>query len=658
MGKLFNPTEIQGLRLKNRLVSLPVFTGYALPDARVSPLMLEHYRQLAGSGAAVVTIPNVAVAENGRTSERGLLLDHDKYIEGLGRLARVIKENDAIACVQLNHAGRYAVTDHPLLPSAMDSKEITKNISTLKNFMESFPFAKRFGLTAHVAKMTAGWTHQMSEADIQHVITRFGEAANRAFQAGFHMIELHGASGYLIAQFLSARTNRRPSPWGGSPDARMRFALRIVDELKSRLPDDVPVGFRLILDEKIENGISADEAMAFAGKLEKHGIAYLSATAGTYQSIFMPQVMKQLARPGYLAGLTQSLKKHVTIPVIISGRIVSPILAEKILKREEADIIGLGRPLLADKDWIKKAINKGEIIGCKNCNTCFKNVVLGESVICDRWPKIVQDRISLETRFTSRHGYRELIVLSSISDLEIARDQIRNKLPFDADILVRQLFFNAKAEKGFSEAAQKYMAWCDQYPRIYLKRVKIENVYVDHFQDPVDVVMEHLKDNFGFVSFFYDETSEWKKQLVLKVPADVVVGRNGTHPNMKNVLIPCDLSTFTLMQIRVALHVFQGRPDVEFRFVHVTQSRNKATDKWDSILKNFEMSPSTRLKILQPDKESNVADLLLNEARKGEYGSLIIGRRGGLARVRRRIFGSVSERLLKELPERSFAIVG
>lgn len=658
MGKLFDPIELQGLRLKNRVVSLPVFTGYALPDARVSPLMIEHYRRLAKSGAAVVTVPNVAVAENGRTSERSLLIDHDRYIEGLGRLAAVIREHGALACVQLNHAGRYAVTDSPLLPSAMDSSEIKENISTLKNFMESFPFAKRFGLTSHFAKMTAGWTRQMSAADIENIITMFGDAACRAFQAGFDMVELHGASGYLIAQFLSARTNRRTSPWGGSLNSRMRFPLKIVVELKNRLPENVPVGFRLILDEIIENGISTDEAIAFARKLEQKGIAYLSATMGTYQSMFMQNVKKRLARPGYLAEFTKTLKKHATLPVIISGRIVSPMLAEKILRNEEADLIGLGRPLLADQDWIKKAGNNEKIIGCRNCNTCFKNVALGESVICDRWPKVVQDRIKLETRFSSRHGYRTLIVLSSLSDLERAREHIRQSAPVHPNILDRHLFINVRKEKGFEEAVRKYTQWSDQQLRTHLKRVNVENVFAEKNQDPVEVTMEHLQDNFGFVSIFHDETSEWKKQLVMRAPADVVVGRIGTHANMKKVLIPCDLSMFTLMQIKVALHVFHGRPDADLRFVHVAQSRNEAMDRWAGLVDRFEMDPSIDLEIYQLSRESMVAETLLAEAKNGEYGSLIIGRRGGLAKVRRRIFGSVSERLLNELPDRSFAIVG
>jgi 2,4-dienoyl-CoA reductase-like NADH-dependent reductase (Old Yellow Enzyme family) len=658
MEMLFSPTKIQGLVLKNRLMALPVFTGYSLPDGRISLLMLEHYRRLASSGVAVVVVPNVAVTENGRTTERSLRLDHDTQIEELRRLVRVIKENGAIACVQLNHAGRYAISDHPLLPSALDVNEATGNIAALKDFMESFPFVKRFGLTAHVAKMAAGWTLQMTDTDIQQTINMFGQSAFRAFQAGFEMIELHGATGYLITQFLSARTNRRKSPWGGSPEARMRFPLKIIDEIKSRLPDSVPVGFRLILDEKTANGISLQEAIEFAQKLEQHGAAYLSATIGTYQSMFIPDVAKQLSKHGYLTSLTKPLCEHVNLPVIISGRIVSPKLAEKILYNKEADLIGLGRPLLADPEWLHKAERNERIIRCNNCNTCFKNVALGESVICDRWPKVVQDRIKLETRFTSRNSYRTLIVLSSISDLEIGREQILQRVPVHKAIFDRYLFLNTGEEEGFTDAAIEYAKWCDQYLRTHLERNKIEYFFLDYCQDPVDVVMEHLKENFGFVCISHDEKSEWKKHLVLKVPADVVVFRGGTHPNIKKVLIPCDLTTITLMQIRVALHVFHGRSDVDFRFAHITKSPNGAKANWARIREQFEMDPSISLKTIQPNKESSVAGTLLDEAKKGEYGSMIIGRRSGLARVRRSILGSVSARLLKELPECSFAIVG
>ncbi|KIX15429.1 hypothetical protein X474_03805 [Dethiosulfatarculus sandiegensis] len=658
MQDVFKPARIQGVTLKNKIVALPVFTGYALPDARVGPLMLEHYRNLAKSGASVVTIPNVAIAENGRTSERCLLLDEDKHIQQVKRLIEVIRENNAVACVQLNHAGRYAVTNKPLLPSALDVVEATKSISALKNFMESFPFVKRFGLTAHVAKMTAGWTNQMTEDDIYDTINAFGDAAVRAVKAGADMIELHGASGYLITQFLSARTNRRRPPWGGLADDRMLFPLKVIDHIKTRLPENIPIGFRLLLDEIAVNGISTSESIKFAQKLEQKGVAYLSATIGTYQSIFKPEIAKQLTRPGYLTELTKELKRHVNIPVVISGRVVSPKLAEKILKNKEADFIGLGRPLLADINWIKKAKDGGQIIGCKSCNTCFQSVVLGESVVCERWPEVLRDRIHLETRFTSRHGYRTLVVLSSRADLEVTRQHMLHRIPIHTDIQDRLLFIKTGEDKSFFEAAKKFITWAEKYNKTHLRRDKTERFFIDNVQNPVDLVMEHLEDNFGIVAIVHDETSEWKKNLVLKAPPDIVVSRSGTHPNLNKVLIPCDLSPFTLMQIRAALHAFHGRSDVDFSFVHVTDSTGTAIERWQKIIKNFEMDPSTSLKVIKPGKELNVAETLLGEVRKGDYGSLILGRRGGLARVRRRIFGSVSERLLDQLPERSFALVG
>ena len=400
MEKLFSTARIQGIELKNRLVALPLFTGYALPDARLSPLMLDHYRRLGESGAAVVVIPNVAVSANGITSERGLLLDHDKHIAGLNRLARVIKENGSIACIQLNHAGRYAVTDNPFLPSAMNTGEITTRISTLKNFMKSFPFVKRFGLTAHVAKMTAGWTQQMSDGEIEQIIGLFGDAAVRAYQAGFDMIELHGATGYLITQFLSAATNRRQPPWGGT----------------------------------------------------------------------------------------------------------------------------------------------------------------------------------LETRFTSRHGYRTLSVLSSRADMKIGMHQFMQRVPKNKDIFDRQLFINVGQEDGFDQAAREYAAWSDQYVRTHLGRSSWETIFVDEFQDPVEVVMDHLKDNFGVLSLVYEENSKWKNDLVLNAPADIVVFRSGIHPNLMKILVPCDLFVFTLMQIRAALHAFHGRSGKAMEKYHSPIERRKRAD--------------------------------------------------------------------------------
>jgi len=657
MARLFSPGKIKQLSLKNRVVALPVFTGYALPDGRVSPLMLGHYGRLASSGAGMVVVPNVAVTQRGRTSERSLFLDHDRHIPELRRLADVIKKQGALASIQLNHAGRYAVSGPPLLPSPMGPDEILSNVSVLKSFMEGFSFYHRFGLTAHLAKMTAGWTLGMTDDQISRIIRQFGDAAHRAVQAGFEMIELHGATGYLIAQFLSPATNRREPPWGGSAEHRMGFSLEIIREIKARVPAHIPLGFRLILDEISENGITRDQALDLAQALESAGIDYLSATIGTYQTMFLPEVAKQLARPGYLTDLTRDLKARVSVPVVISGRIISPALAEKILKQGAADLIGLGRPLLADSRWIAKARRRERIVGCKNCHTCFREVALGQSILCERWPRAVQDRIRLENSFTSRNGYRTLIVISSLSDLETVKFHAENRAPIHKGILDRHLFIDT-GDEVFLKAAQKYAQWSERFYSKRLNRPRVENIFLRDVRDPVGAVLSQLRAQFGIVCLFHNGEAPWKAEILRKIPAHVVAFRGGNHPNIKKVLVPCDLSAVTHMQIRVARHLFHGRRDSEFDFVHVSQDPEWAAAKWKRITAYYPHKNLDRLTVIRPEVHETTADILVQKIAHQRYGCLVMGRRGGLARLRRRIFGSVSQRLLDEFPDRTFGIIG
>ncbi|MCG8565015.1 MAG: hypothetical protein MI747_08020 [Desulfobacterales bacterium] len=658
MKKLLDPGRIGTLTLKNRVVALPVFTGYALPDGRVSPLMLAHYRRLARSGAAMVVVPNVAIHGDGRTSERSLILDSAAQVGELAKLARVIRDNGSLACLQLNHGGRYAICDTPMLPSAMSSGEAFHNVPTLKNFMESFPFIDRFALTAHLAKMTAGWTHEMDESDISMVISQYARAARRAVDAGFDAVELHGATGYLLAQFLSGLTNRRKSPWGGDARARMAFPLAVVEAVKQAIPEAMPLGYRLILDEKVEGGVTTERAFEFSHALSQAGIDYFSATVGSYQSMFTPKVVKSLSRPGYLGSLCHDLRQRTKVPVIISGRIISPQLAEKTLAKEEADFIGLGRPLLADPQWLVKGVNKEKIVGCKNCNTCFRHVALGESVICDRWPKVVQDRIRLETRFTSRNGYRTLIVSDSLSDLKLLRMQAEKRAPIHQGILDRQLFLNVKKEPGFMEAARDYAKWAEGFYQKKLGRGRIENVFVEDVDDPGDIVLDHVKEDFGFVCFFHNGEEDWKRGAALRLPGHVVVFRGGAHPRVQRVLVPCDLSPYTLMQIRVARHLWHGRGDSTFSFVHVGTPSPGLDREWREIMEELELDPDTPLKLIGNSGGASVADALIREVREGDFGSLVIGRQGGLSKVRRRFFGSVSDALMRQLPECTFGVVG
>jgi len=166
LSTLFSPINIGVHRLENRLVALPVYTGYAHPDGRVSSLLIEHYTRLAGSGVAMVVVANAAIASDGVISEYNLRVDRDEFIPGLNRLARSIKQSGALACLQLNHGGRFAKTGQPLLPSPIDGSSLSFNITSLKNFMEFFPLEQRFGLTHYFLNLAGKWRRAMSAVDI------------------------------------------------------------------------------------------------------------------------------------------------------------------------------------------------------------------------------------------------------------------------------------------------------------------------------------------------------------------------------------------------------------------------------------------------------------------------------------------------------------
>jgi 2,4-dienoyl-CoA reductase (NADPH2) len=200
---IFSPFRLGSQQLKNRLVALPVYTGYAYPDGRVSPQLIDHYTKLAQSGVAMVVVANAAVTSDGVTSTYNLRIDRDDYIPGLTRLAKAIRQQGVIACLQLSHAGRFAKTEQPLLPSPIDSSNLAFNIEALKDFMNFFPLESRFKLTRDFLRQARHWRRAMTAADLERIIVKYGEAAVRAYCAGFDMIELHGANGYLICEFLS-----------------------------------------------------------------------------------------------------------------------------------------------------------------------------------------------------------------------------------------------------------------------------------------------------------------------------------------------------------------------------------------------------------------------------------------------------------------------
>jgi NADPH2 dehydrogenase len=355
--KLFSPLKASGLRLKNRITMAPLYLGYALEGGKVSPLLLHHYKEMAQSGAALIVVENAGIVPDGMGSPRTIRCDHNRYLSGLQELAECIKGEKARAGLQINHAGRFAYVDEPVAPSAVPTFNRTPRALTRR--------------------------------EITTIQKQYAQAALRVQKAGFDLVELHGGTGYLLSQFVSPRTNRREDLYGGSIENRIRFPLEVLKRVKD-LVGDFPVGYRFLADECLPDGLHLDESLILAKTLNEHGIAYISVMGGTYESFFLPEIIKKSQRPGYMVSLAAAVKKAVKVPVITAGRISTPARAESVLQDKKADLIGLARMLWADPEWPKKAREGRDkaIVKCSpKCDACFHLVMKGSPALCTRWSK-------------------------------------------------------------------------------------------------------------------------------------------------------------------------------------------------------------------------------------------------------------------------------
>lgn len=647
--------------LKNRLVALPVFTGYALPDGRVSALLLRHYTRLAATGVSMVVVANVAVSKDGVTSTYNLRIDDDRYVPGLAELAAAIRDQGALAAIQLNHAGRFAKSDQPLLASPADASHMVHHLSALKGFMHAFPFEKRFGLTRFFVKQISRWRRAMTQAEMDAVIAQFGRAAMRAWEAGFDVIELHGANGYLLCEFLSPATNRRRSALGGSLDARAAFPLAVVGEVIRRLPPSFPLGFRLVLDEYAPDGIKPTEATEVGRLLEKAGVGYLSAAAGTFNSMFRPGVSRKMAGLAYLREEVRRLTAQVAIPTIISGRITTPDLANQLLAQGVAHLIGLGRPLRVDMDWVKKARRAAaSIVPCINCNGCLKRVILEQGFVCRCWPKTEQLKIGLEHMLLSRNdGW--LWVVTDEEDAALFKAAIPAILPLDRrigpDPWPTILFLGAGAmSDGALQDRKAFLAWMRRQIRTRgdpQGSMAVVDKRILHDRE-IEIEVELERRGLGMVLIGHHPGQAWRKRLFFRLHHKVI-GQIGTGPGLQRIAVCLDFSDASLLALAFAHRTFMHRQDVTVDVIHVAAAGEKtAARQWPRLKRVAGLNPRVPLTIVPCT--GSVADDLLGALAAGRYGTVIMGKRG-LSKIKRLLVGSVSRSVLRAIGRRSLFLV-
>ena len=367
---LFSPIQFKGLLLKNRITMAPLFLSYANPDGTTNELIIDYYREMAASGAAMIVTENVAIDPSAMGSPFTLRADNDRAIAELSKIAKAIHQEGAIAVCQLNHAGRYAhAAKQRLAPSPVKTGEVIPK--------------------------------EMNREEIEAVIKSYADAAVRVKEAGFDGVELHGGTGYLLVQFLSQRTNLRKDEYGGPLENRMRFPLGVVEAMIKGV-GEYPVGYRFLADEWLPEGLHTDETSLYAKELAKRGIAYLSVMAGTYDSFFLPAYKEREKEEAYMSHFAGKIKESVPgLPVIAAGRIQTPETAGKVLQEGTADLIGLARVLFADPLWPQKAagmIDKPIVKCLPGCNLCMERVMKGKPAFCANWDKKKREQ------FLSVHG--------------------------------------------------------------------------------------------------------------------------------------------------------------------------------------------------------------------------------------------------------------
>ena len=333
MSALFSPLDVGGLKLRNRIVIAPM-CQYSAEDGCMTDWHVIHLGQLALSGAALLTIEATAVTPEGRISYGDTGLWSDSNEEAMARvLASVRRWSDMPIAIQLGHAGRKASTDKPWFGGAQIAPGAPNGWQTVAP--SPIPFLE--GENPPV---------ELDRAGLDRILAGFAGAAERAARLGLAAVQLHGAHGYLLHQFLSPLSNRRSDEYGGSLDNRMRFPLEVFDAVRAVFPAERPVTMRVSATDWVEGGWDIEQTIEFARALEARGCAAIHVSSGGID----PR-QKIPVGPSYQVPLAREVKRAVGIPVVAVGLITGFEQAEAIVGTGDADLVALARGMLYDPRW-------------------------------------------------------------------------------------------------------------------------------------------------------------------------------------------------------------------------------------------------------------------------------------------------------------------
>jgi len=371
-----------------------IFTQYGESSGFVTQRQIDFYVERARNNAGLITTEATAVALGGRTMGNQLGIYDDVFIPGLSRLAEAIKKTGACCFLQMNHGGRRARSTfnngiQPVAPSAIPAQ-------------------------------TGEMPRELTTEDIDGLIEAYARGAQRTREAGFDGVEVLFAHGYLIAQFLSPLTNKRTDKYGGDLASRARLAIEIIQRIRQRVGENYLISARIGGDEYIKGGLSLKDAQRVAAMLEETGVNVINVSAGYtasheegYLSCLIPASIAPMSLPrGCYLHLAEGIKKVVKVPVIAIGRLDDPDLAEEVIAQGKADMVAIGRGLIADAAFASKVYHQqySDIRRCIACNTCMTKLFTEVNLRCTVNPEVGKEE---EYRIKPAPTAKRVVVVGS-----------------------------------------------------------------------------------------------------------------------------------------------------------------------------------------------------------------------------------------------------
>ena len=364
---IFSPLTVKNMTIKNRIVMMPMGTNYGEQNGEMSFLHINYYEQRAKGGTGLIIVENASIdSPQGSNGTTQLRIDHDNYLPRLFKFCENIHRYGTKIAIQINHAGASAISSRinmqPVSASDVPSKE------------------------------GGEIPRPLSREEILHIVKKYGEAAKRAQTAGFDAVEIHAGHSYLISQFLSPITNKRTDEFGGSVENRTRFCRMVIDEVRKQVGPFFPIMLRLSADELMEGGNTLDDTLEYLDYLQEE-VDIFDVSCGLNGSI-QYQIDANYLPDGWRSYMAKAVKEKFNKPCISMGNIRDPKVAERILADGDADLIGMGRGLIADPAWVNKVATGHEcdLRKCISCNVgCAGNCIgVNRPIRCTVNPSVLE----------------------------------------------------------------------------------------------------------------------------------------------------------------------------------------------------------------------------------------------------------------------------